>query len=54
MKLVRLYSNLDHYFSPIEFNTGLNAVVAEIRHPGNRNKSSHNLGSRPIDFRRLT
>lgn len=54
MKLLRLYSNLDHYFSPVEFNSGLNVVVAEIRHPENRNKSSHNLGkptlARLIDF----
>lgn len=54
MKLVRLYSNLDHYFSPVEFNSGFNAVVAEIRQPENRSKSSHNLGkstlARVIDF----
>lgn len=54
MKLVRLYSNLDHYFTPVDFNAGLNAVVAEIRHPENRAKSSHNLGkstlARLIDF----
>lgn len=54
MKLVRLYSNLDHYFTPVDFNPGFNAVVAEIRHPENRSKSSHNLGkstlARVIDF----
>tara|TARA_E500000305_G_scaffold71123_1_gene56938 strand:- start:226 stop:2022 length:1797 start_codon:yes stop_codon:yes gene_type:complete len=54
MKLVRLYSNLDHYFTPVDFNPGFNAVVAEIRHPENRKKSSHNLGkstlARVVDF----
>lgn len=54
MKLVRLYSNLDHYFTPVDFNAGFNAVVAEIRHPENRSKSSHSLGkstlARVIDF----
>jgi uncharacterized protein YydD (DUF2326 family) len=54
VKLVRLYSNLDHYFTPVDFNAGFNAVVAEIRHPENRSKSSHNLGkstlARVIDF----
>jgi len=54
MKLVRLYTNLDHYFTPVDFNSGFNAVVAEIHHPENRNKSSHNLGkstlARVIDF----
>jgi len=54
MKLERLYSNLDHYFTPIEFNSGFNAIVAEIRLPENRSKSSHNLGkstlARVIDF----
>ena len=54
MKLSRLYSNLDHYFKPIEFNSGLNVILAEIRLPENKEKSSHNLGkstlARVIDF----
>lgn len=54
MRLRRLYSNLDHYFTPIIFNDGLNVVLAEIRLPENRSKSSHNLGkstlARVIDF----
>ncbi|NKX41770.1 DUF2326 domain-containing protein [Rhodobacteraceae bacterium R_SAG2] len=54
MKLRRLYSNLDHYFTPIQFNDGLNVVLAEIRLPENKSKSSHNLGkstlARIIDF----
>lgn len=54
MKLRRLYSNLEHYFTPIRFNDGLNIVLAEIRLPENKSKSSHNLGkstlARIIDF----
>jgi uncharacterized protein YydD (DUF2326 family) len=54
MRLRRLYSNLDHYFTPILFNEGLNVVLAEIRLPENKSKSSHNLGkstlARVIDF----
>ena len=54
MRLRRLYSNLDHFFTPIQFNDGLNVVLAEIRLPENKSKSSHNLGkstlARMIDF----
>lgn len=54
MKIRRLYSNLEHYFTPIVFNDGLNVVLAEIRLPENKEKSSHNLGkstlARIIDF----
>jgi len=54
MRLRRLYSNLDHYFTPILFNDGLNVVLAEIHLPENKTKSSHNLGkstlARVIDF----
>ena len=54
MRMRRLYSNLDHYFTPVRFNDGLNIVLAEIRLPENRSKSSHNLGkstlARVIDF----
>ena len=54
MKLRRLYSNLNHYFTPIVFNEGLNIILAEIRLRENKAKSSHNLGkstlARVIDF----
>ena len=54
MRLRRLYSNLDHYFTPILFNDGLNVVLAEVRLPENKSKSSHNLGkstlARVIDY----
>lgn len=54
MKISQLYSNQNHYFDPIRFNSGLNVVLAEIRLPQNRTKSSHNLGkstlARVIDF----
>ncbi len=54
MKLSRLYSNRPDVFGPIEFNTGLNVVFAEIRLPENRTKDTHNLGKttlgRMIDF----
>lgn len=58
MRLRRLYSNLEHYFTPIIFNDGLNVVLAEIRLPENKTKSSHNLGkstlARIIDFTLLS
>lgn len=44
MKLSKLYTNHDSVFNPIEFNEGLNVVLAEIRLPENRRKNSHNLG----------
>jgi uncharacterized protein YydD (DUF2326 family) len=49
MQLSRLYSNLDAVFRPIEFNcreraVTINVVFAEIRHPRDRTKDSHNLG----------
>lgn len=54
MKLSKLYSNRPHQFAPIVFNSGLNAVLAEIRVPENRKKDTHNLGKttlgRVIDF----
>jgi uncharacterized protein YydD (DUF2326 family) len=41
-------------FGPIDFRSGLNVVLAEIRLPENRNKDTHNLGKttlgRLIDF----
>ena len=54
MKLSRLYSNRPDEFSPIEFVSGLNVVLAEIRLPENRKKDTHNLGKttlgRMLDF----
>lgn len=44
MKISKIYTNFDHLFTPIEFNDGVNIVIAEIRIPENINKSSHNLG----------
>ena len=44
MKPSRLYSNRPDVFHPVDFTTGLNVVMAEIRLPGNRNKDSHNPG----------
>src|ERR1039458_9199633 len=54
MKLSRLYSNKPALFAPVEFVSGLNVVMAEIRLPENRNKDTHNLGKttlgRMLDF----
>jgi uncharacterized protein YydD (DUF2326 family) len=54
MKLSRLYSNRPDVFQSVDFNTGLNVVIAEIRLPENRNKDTHNLGKstlgRMLDF----
>lgn len=54
MKLSKLYSNKPDLFGPINFRSGLNVVLAEIRLPENRNKDTHNLGKttlgRMIDF----
>lgn len=54
MKLSKLYSNKPGLFGPINFRSGLNVVLAEIRLPENRNKDTHNLGKttlgRLIDF----
>lgn len=54
MKLSRLYSNKPTLFQPVEFEPGLNVVLAEIRLPENRNKDTHNLGKttlgRLLDF----
>jgi uncharacterized protein YydD (DUF2326 family) len=44
MKLKRLYSNKSELFRPVEFNSGLSAVYAEIRLPENRDRDTHNLG----------
>ena len=54
MKLSRLYSDQPDKFAPVEFVSGLNVILAEIRLPENRNKDTHNLGKttlgRMLDF----
>lgn len=54
MRLSKLYSNKPEVFKPVEFVGGLNVVMAEIRHPENRRKDTHNLGKttlgRLLDF----
>ncbi len=54
MKLSKLYCNKPDLFGPIDFRSGVNVVLAEIRLPENRNKDTHNLGKttlgRMIDF----
>ncbi|MES2308821.1 MAG: DUF2326 domain-containing protein [Verrucomicrobiota bacterium] len=44
MNLSRLYSNKPLLFEPLNFQAGLNVVVAEIRLPENQEKDTHNLG----------
>lgn len=54
MKLTKIYSNQDETFGPIFLKDGLNAVIAEIRKPENKEKDTHNLGkttlARLLDF----
>lgn len=54
MKLSKLYSDRPELFGPIDFRSGLNVVLAEIRLPDNRDKDTHNLGKttlgRMIDY----
>lgn len=54
MKLSRFYSNKPDAFVPVDFTSGLNVVMAEIRLPENRKKDTHNLGKttlgRLLDF----
>ena len=54
MILSKLYSNEPDVFVPVNFQPGLNVVLAEIRLPKNRAKDSHNLGKslfgRILDF----
>lgn len=54
MKLSKLYSNKPDLFAPIDFVSGLNVVMAEIRLPENKKKDTHNLGKstlgRILDF----
>lgn len=48
MKLMRLYSNNSDVFLPIEFNSGLSVVLAEIRRPENQGIDTHNLGKTTV------
>lgn len=48
MRLKRLYTNHPEIFSPIIFNSGLSAIIAEIRIPGNRALDTHNLGKTTV------
>lgn len=54
MKLSRLYCNMPKLFGPIDFESGLNVVLAEIRLAENIDKDTHNLGKttlgRVIDY----
>jgi uncharacterized protein YydD (DUF2326 family) len=54
MKLSRIYCNEHDLFGPIDFQVGLNVILAVIRLPENRDKDTHNLGKttlgRLIDF----
>lgn len=54
MKLSKLYTNKPDIFTPIDFNFGLNVILAEIKLPDNKKKDTHNLGKttlgRLIDF----
>ena len=54
MELSRIYSNKPDIFSAVEFVSGLNVVLAEIRLPDNKKKDTHNLGKttfgRLVDF----
>jgi uncharacterized protein YydD (DUF2326 family) len=54
MKLSKLYSNKPELFETVDFVSGLNVVMAEIRLPENRERDTHNLGKsilgRVLDF----
>jgi uncharacterized protein YydD (DUF2326 family) len=54
MKISKLYCNKPDLFGPVEFLSGLNVVMGEIRLPENRKKDTHNLGKttlcRLLDF----
>ncbi|HBA71880.1 MAG: hypothetical protein A2X82_12835 [Geobacteraceae bacterium GWC2_55_20] len=54
MKLSRIYTNKPDIFEPVDFVSGLNVVLAEIRLPENKKKDTHSLGkstlARLIDF----
>lgn len=48
MRLTRIYSNKPDVFTPIVFNQGFSAVVAEIRVPENQLLDTHNLGKTTV------
>lgn len=48
MKLSKLYSNTPAIFQSIEFNAGLNVIMAEIRLPENLDRDTHNLGKTTV------
>jgi len=54
MKVSRLYSDRPDKLAAVDFVSGLNVVLAEIRLPENRRKDTHNLGKttlgRMLDF----
>lgn len=54
MKLSRLYSDRPDKFAGVDFVSGMNVILAEIRLPENRSKDTHNLGKttlgRMLDF----
>ncbi|MGV8882094.1 MAG: DUF2326 domain-containing protein [Rhodoglobus sp.] len=48
MRLSKLYSNRPAVFQQIEFSSGLNVILAEIRLPENRERDTHNLGKTTV------
>ena len=54
MRLSKFYSNSPDLFAAVDFASGLNVVMAEIRLPENRKRDTHNLGKttlgRMLDF----
>ena len=48
MKLTRLYTNRPSIFTPIEFNSGLSVILAEIKLPRNQGIDTHNLGKTTV------
>ncbi len=54
MRLSKFYSNKPDVFTAVDFSSGLNVVMAEIRLPENRKRDTHNLGKsifgRLLDF----
>jgi uncharacterized protein YydD (DUF2326 family) len=54
MRLSKIYSNNDNVFLPINFKSGLNAIVAEIKLYKDEKRDTHNLGkttlSQLIDY----
>lgn len=48
MKISKLYTNKPDLFEEINFNSGLNVILAEIKIPTNRGKDTHNLGKSTI------